>query len=195
MIDPMLNRLGSRLADRGFHADHLTLTGFIIGLLCIPATASHLYLLTLALLVANRLIDGLDGAIARHTTQTDHGAFLDITLDFIFYSAFVFGFCLARAEDAVYGAFLIFTFVANGSVFLAYSTFAEKNPAITGKDKNKSMSYLTGLAEGTETIIVFVLMCLFPTFFAPLALLFGCLCLISATARIITGYSSIRGGQ
>jgi len=45
-------------------------------------------------LLANRVVDGLDGAVARATVATVRGAFLDIVLDFAFYAAFPHDYCL-----------------------------------------------------------------------------------------------------
>ena len=57
------------------------------------------YLPALLCIVLNRIGDGLDGQVARLGKPTDGGAYLDITLDFIFYSAVVFGFALAEASS------------------------------------------------------------------------------------------------
>jgi phosphatidylglycerophosphate synthase len=116
MIDAALLPLQRRLlappaewlVARGVRADQITVAGLILGLLGAGAAALGLFWLALAGLVLNRLADGLDGAVARLTTPTDRGAFLDIALDFVFYAAFPLGFVLADpAANAVPGAALI----------------------------------------------------------------------------------------
>ena len=47
-------------------------------------------------LLLNRLCDGLDGAVARLGTPTDLGAFLDITLDFLFYAGIPLAFAVCN---------------------------------------------------------------------------------------------------
>ena len=63
------------------------------------------------LLLLNRLLDGLDGAVARAAGSTDLGGFLDITMDFLVYSAIPFAFVLKDPGNALAAAFLIFSFV------------------------------------------------------------------------------------
>jgi len=56
----------------------------------------------------------------------------------------------------------------------------------------KGFYYLNGLAEGTETIIVFVLMCLFPQHFVTIAALFALLCVMTAVNRVVFSYMTLR---
>lgn len=77
------------------------------------------------------------------------------------------------------------SFYANGSAFLAYAILAEKRNMETEAQGVKSLYYVNGLLEGAETILLFVLFCLLPFWFAPMAWGFGALCFISAGARIL----------
>jgi phosphatidylglycerophosphate synthase len=183
-IDPALDRLARPLAARGLSADHVTLAGFALGLAAVPALATQAYLLALALILANRLLDGLDGALARATRPSDFGGFLDIVCDFAFYAAVPFGFALAEPQHALAAAFLIFSFVGSGSSFLAYAVLAAKRGAAESP-KRKAFHHLGGLTEGFETILCFVLMCLFPGAFAWLAWIFGALCWITTATRVL----------
>ena len=96
----------------------------------------------------------------------------------------VFGFSLAQPEHAVYAAALLFAFMGTASSFLAFAIFAQKRGLETSMRGKKSLYYLGGLTEGTETIIAFVLMCLVPTYFWLIALVFTALCIITTAARI-----------
>lgn len=183
-IDPVLSKLGTRAVQQGFTANQVTWTGFGIGLLVIPAIIMDWYLLALLLVLVNRLFDGLDGAVARVLGKTDLGGYLDIVLDFIFYSAVVFAFCLAQPESAIYGAFLIFSFIGTGTSFLAFAVMAEKRGIETRAQGEKSIFYLDGLVEGFETILVLALMCLLPAYFWALALSFGLICWLSTIGRV-----------
>jgi phosphatidylglycerophosphate synthase len=184
IIDPALKPLGQLALSCGLNANQVTIFGFAVGMLCLPLLAFQAYDWALLVLGINRLFDGLDGIVARLSTTTDKGAYLDIVLDFIFYSAFVLGMTLGLSEQAVSGAFLIFCFVTNGSAFLAFAIFAEKRKIETTDRGPKSLFYLGGLAEGFETICAFVVMCLFPMYFWLIAIVFGCMCLMSASYRI-----------
>ena len=190
IIDPPLDAAGRRVAALGLGANTITLGGFAVGLLAIPLLAVESYGAALAAILANRLADGLDGAVARHRGPSDLGGYLDIVCDFLFYSAVVFGFALARPENALPAAFLIFSFVGTGASFLAFAAIAAKRGLTSAKRGRKSLYYLGGLTEGTETIAAFVALCLFPDAFAAIAYGFGLLCWITTAARILTAWRS-----
>ena len=191
LIDPPLERLAAMAIRAGWSADGVTLAGFAIGLLAIPAIAFEAYIIGLALILLNRLADGLDGAIARQTEKTDRGGFLDIALDFIFYSSVPFAFALADSfSNALPAAFLIFAFIGTGCSFLAYAIMAERYGLTTDIQGQKSLYYLGGLTEGTETIGLFVLACLLPGWFPALAWIFGALCWVTTATRIHAGWQT-----
>lgn len=194
LIDPPLARLAGRFIAAGFSANAVTLSGFAIGLLAIPALAAEWYWLALLLILLNRLADGIDGAIARRLGATDLGGYLDILCDFIFYAAVPLGFALARPENGAAAAFLIFSFVGTGSSFLAYAAIAAKRGLESPRQGQKTIYYLGGLTEGTETIICFALFCLMPGSFAVLAVLFGALCWITTLFRAASAWRLLTRG-
>jgi len=176
----------------GLSANQVTVTGFVIGMLAIPAVASGHFVLALICLVLNRLADGLDGELARLHKPSDAGSFLDITLDFIFYASFPLGFALyAPAINALPAAFLIASFVGTGASFLAFAAQADRNGFTSPDFAYKGLYYLDGLAEGTETIVCFVLMCLLPAKFAVIAWFFAALCLVTTINRVYGGYCTL----
>jgi phosphatidylglycerophosphate synthase len=186
LIGPSLDGAGARIAAAGVSADQVTWVGFLLGALAAAAIVGEGYLIGLLLILLSRLCDGLDGAVARYTQKTDRGGFLDIVLDFAFYGMIPLAFVLAEPErNAVAGAVLIASFYLNGASFLAYAIMAERR-ALAGEARGpKSLYFTTGLAEATETIVVFVLFCLFPGAFAILAYIFAALTFITAASRIV----------
>ncbi|GGE93041.1 CDP-alcohol phosphatidyltransferase family protein [Stappia taiwanensis] len=185
LVDPPLNAAGRRLAASGLHADTVTLAGFALGLGGAAAIVFGHGWIALALILLNRLADGLDGALARAGRQTDRGGYLDIVLDFFFYGAVPFAFALAAPQaNGLAAAALLLAFYMNGASFLAFAVMAEKRRLSTEAQGRKSLYYLGGLAEGGETIAVFAAMCLFPGWFPPLAYGFALLCTVSALARV-----------
>lgn len=193
LIDPPLDRFAVHLASRGIGANAATVVGFAIGLGAIAAIALGAYLVGLALLLVNRLLDGLDGALARQHGVSDLGGFLDIVLDFIVYSGVVFAFALADpAANALPAAFLIFSFMGTGSSFLAFAVMASKRGLSTEIRGRKSLYYLGGLTEGTETILALVLACLLPGHFPPIAWIFGTLCWLTTATRITVAWQVLR---
>jgi len=187
-IDPPLARAGLALAGWGLGADALTWAGFAAGAAAAGAVALDAFGWGLALFALNRVLDGLDGAVARVRGPTDRGGFLDITLDFLVYAALPLGFAVADpAANALAAAVLLFTFVGTASTFLAYAVFAAKRGVSTERRGRKSLYYLGGLAEGTETAVVLLAMCAFPGAFVALAYGFAALCAITALVRLYTG--------
>lgn len=192
-IDPPLDAIADRLAQANVSANAVTGAGLAIGLGGAAAVASNFYLTGLALFATNRLLDGLDGAIARRTKPTDAGGFLDITADFFIYAAYPLAFaCADPTGNALAAAALLASFIASGSTFLAFAAVAAKRGHTTTAQGHKSIYYLAGLAEGTETIIAFALMCLWPAHFAIIATGFACLCVVSAVARLYAGMKALR---
>ncbi|ACH63881.1 CDP-diacylglycerol--glycerol-3-phosphate 3-phosphatidyltransferase [Aliivibrio fischeri MJ11] len=177
----------------GVTANQTTLFGFVLGCLAFPALIAEQYLLALVFIVLNRICDGLDGALARIQGITDAGGFLDISLDFLFYSLIPFGFVLANPDqNAIAGAFLIFSFVGTGSSFLAFAIMASKQGIDNPVYKHKSLYYMSGLTEGTETIACFIAFCLFPTHFAIIAYVFGAACWFTTFTRIYSGFHTLK---
>lgn len=192
IIKPVLAQGARALQARSISADTVTFFGFLIGICSIAFIAFDQLMLALLCLVLNRLADGLDGELARMNGPTDAGGFLDITLDFIFYAAFPLGFALLDpASNAVPAAFLIASFVGTGTSFLAFATQAEKQNIKSPQFSHKGLYYLDGLAEGTETIICFVLMCLLPEKFALIAWIFAALCVVTAANRVYSGHKTL----
>jgi phosphatidylglycerophosphate synthase len=193
LIDPPLNAAGRRLAAWGISADAVTLTGMMLGLSAGAALAYGGFALALALIIANRLLDGLDGAVARAKGLTDFGGYLDIVADFIFYVSVPLGFALADPANALPAAVLLASFTLTGISFLAFATLAAKRGIETAAHGRKSFFYNTGLAEGAETIAVFIAMCLWPGWFAAIAYGYAALCLLTVVQRSLAARAAFTG--
>lgn len=193
LLKPGLTKLAQKLALKGLTADKVTVVGCALGFACFIALVFSQFFLALILLLLNRLADGLDGEIARAQQPSDAGGFLDITLDFIFYALLPLGFAFADpVSNALPAAVLITSFVGTGASFLAFSSMAQKHDIKAPQFSYKGLYYLDGLAEGTETVIVFVLMCLLPQYFVPLAWFFAFICVITAVNRVVFGYVTLK---
>lgn len=192
LIDPALEQLAAVAQQRDITANQVTVAGFACGLAAIAAVALQSYGVGLLLLLANRLADGVDGALARRSGATDLGGYLDIVLDFIVYSGVAFAFALADPENARAAAFLIFSFMGTGSSFLAFAILAAKRGLDGEGPANKSFYYLGGITEGTETILLFVITLLFPVTFPTAAYVYGALCWLTTVGRIGAAVQRLR---
>lgn len=189
MMNFLLRPLARRLIASGVSADQITLWGFASGFLGATLVALHLPLAGLVFILLNRILDGLDGAVARLAGPTDRGAFLDIAADFLFYALVPLGFAIADpGQNALPAAVLITSFMGTGSSFLAFAAIAAKRGQRAEDFPAKGIYYLGGLTEGAETIGLFTLMCLTPDWFPQLALLFAALCALTTATRWHRGW-------
>ncbi len=191
-LKPPLKAMARSVRKCGVSADQVTVYGFMIGLLAVPFIILQLYWVALLLIIVNRIADGVDGELARLDTPSDAGGFLDITLDFIFYQAIVFAFGLADPANTFWALLLMLSFVGTGVSFLAFAVMAERHKITSVDYPNKSLHYLNGLAEGTETIAVFIAFCLWPQYFPWIAGIFAAVCFVTAASRIRFAYVTLR---
>jgi phosphatidylglycerophosphate synthase len=192
LIDPPLNALGRVLSDLGVTANAITSIGILLGIGAGALLAHGQFMAALVVIVVNRLLDGLDGAVARATKMSDFGGYLDIVGDFVFYLAVPLGFGLAAPANMVPALILMGCFGLTGISFLAFATIAGKRGLETNAHGRKSFFYNTGLAEGTETIIVFIAFCLWPQHFPTIALAYAGLCVLTVIQRTAAAWAAFR---
>jgi phosphatidylglycerophosphate synthase len=176
----------------GLTANNVTVIGALVGMAALPLLATQHYMWALALILGNRFLDGVDGTMARLKGPTDRGAFLDIVCDFLFYAAMPVGFALAdSAANALPAAVLLASFIGTTSTFLAFASITAKRGETSPHYPNKGIYYLGGLTEGTETIIAFCAMCLWPQHFATIAYGFAAACAVTTVTRLYFGARSL----
>lgn len=186
LIDPPLNACAAALARTGVTANQMSLAGLAFAGLAAVAIIVGWFALAFVCIGLNRLADGLDGALARRAGPTDLGGYYDIVFDFWFYGAVPLAFALHDpASNAVAAALLIASFYANGATFLAFAALAPDRGLSTEAQGRKAIYYFAGLAEGFETIVVFLLMCVVPSAFFVIAIAFAAICFLSAATRTI----------
>lgn len=189
ILKPATIKLARVIHARGITANQISLTGFAFGVIAAILIGFGHFWLALAAIALNRIFDGLDGAVARLSAPTDRGAFLDITLDFLFYALVPLGFAVANSEvNALAAAILLTAFIGTGSSFLAYAIIAAKRGFSSTAYPTKGFYYLGGLTEGAETILCFALMCVFPQWFPAFAYIFAALCSVTTATRMIAGW-------
>jgi len=194
LLKPAITAAARPLVAAGVGADTVTLAGFAIGVAAAGAIALGSPLAGLVLMLASRLCDGLDGAVARQTRSTDRGAFLDIALDFLFYASIPLAFAIADpGRNALAAAVLLAAFIGTGSSFLAFAVLAERRGLKSADYPAKGIFYLGGLTEATETLVCFALMCLLPSLFAWWAYAFAAMCGLTIASRLAIGWQVLRG--
>lgn len=184
IIDAPLNAAGRWLFHCGVTANAVTAAGLLAGLLAAITLANQYFTVAAGLIIVNRLLDGLDGAVARASAPTDFGGYLDIAVDYVFYGSIPLAFAIADpAQNAVPASALLAGFCLTGTSFLAFAVIAAKRGLETASHGRKSFFYSSGLVEGTETILFFLLMTALPGWFPLLAWTFAALCVLTAIQR------------
>jgi phosphatidylglycerophosphate synthase len=193
LAGPLVDAAARRVNSAGITANQISFIGFGFGILASLMIAMGTVIPAVIPLIINRICDGLDGAIARIEGPTDRGAFLDITLDFLFYAGIplAFAFC-DPVRNALPAAALLASFIGTGVSFLAFAIMAEKRGKKSEAYPSKAFYYLGGLTEGTETIACFILMCLFRDWFSVLAYTYAAMCTVTTLTRMLAGWTALR---
>lgn len=193
-LDPLVGRLARHVAALGIGADALTFAGLAVGVGASAAIVAAEWVPALLLIVLSRLLDGLDGAVARLHGPTDFGGYLDIVADFAFYGLVPAAFAWQDpATNALPAAVLLLSFYINGASFLAFAALAAKRGLSDEERGPKSIHFTAGLAEAGETYLAFALFCLFPGWFGEIAYMFAALCLVTALSRVWLARRTFRG--
>jgi phosphatidylserine synthase len=200
MFDAPARRLLERPLDRAAAAldvgwitpDRLTAAGLVLGLGSAGSAALGWWAAATVLWLASRLADGLDGPLARRRGSRDAGAggFLDITADFTVYGATVVGVAIGCAGPLWPFLLVLLAYYVNGAAFLAFSSIAERSGRTI--DDGRSLSFLGGLAEGGETILVHTLWLLLPFWAPQIAVVWAAVVGMSAAHRLVVGYRTLR---
>ena len=187
---PAVDRMADYAICHKVTADQMSFAGLGLGLFASLLIALGAPQVAIIPLLLGRVADGVDGAIARGSDQhSDRGAFLDIAFDFVFYASVPLAFAIANpATNALAGAVLLAAFVTTGTSFLAYAALAAKRGEKSSDYPTKGIYYLGGITEGAETILFFVLCCLWPQWFPALAYIYAALCAFTSFTRIKAGW-------
>lgn len=187
------DRLLAPLANSRFAAVHpnwISVAALGVGLGAAVAVWQQAYWVGLALWLLNRLLDGLDGLVARvHHKQSDFGGYLDLLLDFVVYLAVPLAFVAAQPApfNLWAGMVLLATFVLNTISWTTLATVAEKRRQ-AATDRLTSIEMPAGLIEGTETIVIYSIWFLLPQAVGWLFLAMAGLVLVTVGQRLWWAY-------
>lgn len=182
-LGPSLDHAAGRLAARGISPGALTSAGLVAGVGACVAAATASWAAALGLWLLNRLLDGLDGPLARRDAATELGGLLDFVADFVVYAGFVVGVAIAQPNARLACVVLLATYLVNNVALLSFSSVIERRGLSLGDER--SLRLLPGLAEGAETIVVYILFCLLPGSSAAIAWAFAGVVAITAAQRVL----------
>lgn len=194
------DRVGAPLAIRMSRVSPtlISILALAIGLLATFAAFKGQYLWALALWILNRVLDGLDGLLARlHNGQSDFGGYVDILTDFIVYAALPIGLVAGSPSNEHYLAlaFLLASFYVNAASWMYLAAILEKraahapDPSIRpiGQSGQAQTTIVmpAGLIGGFETIVAYGIFLLFPTHIIILFSIFAALVFVTTLQRLL----------
>lgn len=179
---PMMHRVAARVADAGVTPGAITATGLLVGIAACAAVAAEQWTLALALWLGNRALDGLDGAVARVNGPSDLGGMLDFLADFVIYGGFIVAVVIADPATGLAASFLLATYLLNNVALLSFASLIERRGLGLGDER--SLRLTTGLTEGTETVIAYSAICLWPSHSATIMWVFGGMVVFTVAQRI-----------
>jgi phosphatidylglycerophosphate synthase len=189
-VQPAFDAAAKGMVKLRLTPNAITVAALCIGISSGVLAAFGLYFPALALLWLSGLLDVLDGTVARLTGKTSKlGAYMDLIFDRLVEASVVLGFYLSMPRFAL--ASLVF-FI---SVIFNFTTFTVAG-ALFQNSGEKSMHYDVGIAERTETFIVFSLMLLFPALGGTILMVFNGIIFLTGAIRFykIIQYSKNEGG-
>lgn len=173
---------------RNVHPTTVTVVAAVVGVATAAAAWQGAYLLALGLWAVNRVLDGLDGTLARLTgKQSDLGAYLDILLDHVVYAAVPLGLALADGSPQAMLAYaaMLASFYVNAASWMYLAAILEKRQSgAAAQGELTTVTMPTGLVEGTETVILYTLFLLLPGALVPLYWLMAALVAVTVGQRV-----------
>ncbi len=198
--DSLLTPL-ERVIPHGLHPDTITWVSLIPGLAAALLAGVGLTGWAVAAFVANRILDGLDGLLARRRhLQSDFGGYLDIIVDFVVYAAIPIGvwYGAAGGAGALPLVLLLSVFYVNGASWMYLSAVLEKRrpkdgePSSSRRSEHTTVTMPRGVVEGTETVIFFTLFLLIPRLYVLLFSIMTALTAAGVVQRLVWAYRNIR---
>ncbi len=190
---PLYRPAATALARRGVTGNFLTGMSLGVGVLCLGVIALGFNLLGLILWLVNRLLDGLDGEVARLRGETaEFGAFLDIAADFFMYGGLLVALAIQHPDARLALVVLFFAYYLNGSIFLALSGTLQR----LGVERltERGFHFRRSLTEGFETIVVGALFLVFPGHVSLIAWIFAAMVFVSSAQRVLDGWRMLKQG-
>ena len=193
MLDNALRHYKDRLLDPlarpllTVHPTLITLLALAVGLVGLLLLTQQAYGWGLACWLLNRILDGLDGSVARlHRRQSDLGGYGDILADFVVYAGVPIALVVGEPSWGGYLslAFLLASFYLNSASWLYLAAILEKRP-YRDKTELTTITMPAGLIGGAETVIFYSLFILWPAYLVFLYALMAGLVLVTIGQRLV----------
>ncbi|MBK8295407.1 MAG: CDP-alcohol phosphatidyltransferase family protein [Solirubrobacterales bacterium] len=183
-LQPVLEVFAAPIDRAGASPGLVTAAGLVVGIGACVAAAFGEWGLALAGWLLNRTLDGLDGVLARRQgSVSDLGGMLDFLADFVVYGGFICAVAISVPDARIACTFLLAVYLLNNVALLSFASLVEKRSLDFGDER--SLRFTTGLAEGTETVIAYSAICIWPEEAALIAWIFAGMVTITVVQRLI----------
>ncbi len=185
-----MERAAARVSAAGIAAGAVTAAGLAVGIAACVAAALAVWPLALGLWLANRTLDGLDGAVARLRGPSDLGGMLDFVADFVVYGGFVVAVGIAVDDARVACLVLLAVYLVNNVALLSFASLVEKRGLDFGDER--SLRFTIGLTEGTETVLAYAAFCVVPAHAGTVAWVFAAMVAVTLAQRVRLAVVTLR---
>lgn len=203
MFDPQLRRLKDRLLEPlagpllGVHPTLLTAASLLVGVAAATAGWRGAFVAGFWLWVLNRVLDGLDGIVARRAGRvSDLGGFLDLVCDFIVYASIPVALALRPGAPEVLrtdALVLLAVFYVNTAAWMVPAALLEKRGrGAERRGEPTSMSIPEGLISGGETVLFYCLFFLLPAWQSGLFRAMALLTALTVVQRVVWAARTFR---
>lgn len=181
-VQPVFNQIARVFIKTMLTPKQITVLALIFGIFSSIMLYYDLAWIALLLLWISGFFDVIDGSIARLTGQSsEFGALMDIIFDRIVEIGIILSLALKYHDARMSLMFLLSSIIFSFSIFLTVG-------ALSDRKSEKAFYYQAGLAERTETFIVFSLIMLFPDLRIVFINLFTIMILYTGAQRFYEAY-------
>lgn len=196
MFDARLRVLKDRLLDPVARALPFVSPGFVTALAFVAGLGAVVVLWEgrfgwgLVFWLANRVLDGLDGAVARvQGRSSDLGGYVDLLADFVVYGAIPAVLALRPGADpglVTPALVLLVTFYVNAASWMVLAAILEKrHRGAEARGEATSISIPEGVISGGETVLFYTLFFVLPAQQAFLFILMAGLTALTVLQRLL----------
>ncbi len=188
-VTPITDTLALRARALGIRPMQVTLTGLAIGLAAAAAVASGHWTMGAILWLVNRLLDGIDGPLARLERPTELGGYIDFVADYVVYLAIPVAVVISAPSLATAVVALLSAYLINIVQLLTQSSISAERRDL--RDDDRSLRLHRGLVEGAETIVAYTILLLAPQWAREVIIVFAGAVLVTAAQRFIVALRTL----
>lgn len=191
-IAPGLGRPARALRAIGVTPNQVSVAGFLVAVGAAGAIASGRPVVGISLWLGSRLLDALDGAVAREgRAGSAFGGYLDVVLDMAAYSLMAVAYAAGQPEQRMLWLLVLTGYVLAITTTAVLSSLLERRQvAVPGN--NRSVQFTPGFAEAGETSIVYVALALRPDWARWILVVWLVLLAATAVQRTLTARALLR---